>query len=339
MKKRLVMIAGVCVCTLIAAAGLYQNYSKNEKYQKQLFAMDTYMEFTAYGRGGQQAVEKAAKEVQRLDALLSAQNEESQVYALNQRGSLEVSDDLAEIIQRGKEIFQETDGLFVDTIYPLMELWGFPTGEYHVPSGEEIENLLPDVDGGTVEISGNTVTLGEGQQIDLGGIAKGYTGEKLTEIFQGYGVSSAMVSLGGNIQAIGTKPDGSSWRVGIRDPKGSQQIMQGFFRCRNEAVVTSGGYERYFEEDGRTYIHIIDPRTGYPVENDLLSVTIVSPDGTLADGLSTALYIMGYDKAVQFWEQHQDEFDVILITADEQIHVSKKLQDSFQSDKNWETIE
>ena len=108
---------------------------------------------------------------------------------------------------------------------------------------------------------------------------------------------------------------------------------------QNEAVVTSGGYERYFEEDGRTYIHIIDPRTGYPVENDLLSVTIVSPDGTLADGLSTALYIMGYDKAVQFWEQPQDEFDVILITADEQIHVSKKLQDSFQSDKNWETIE
>ena len=339
MKKRLVMIAGVCVCTLIAAAGLYQNYSKNEKYQKQLFAMDTYMEFTAYGRGGQQAVEKAAKEVQRLDALLSAQNEESQVYALNQRGSLEVSDDLAEIIQRGKEIFQETDGLFDDTIYPLMELWGFPTGEYHVPSGEEIENLLPDVDGGTVEISGNTVTLGEGQQIDLGGIAKGYTGEKLTEIFQEYGVSSAMVSLGGNSQAIGTKPDGSSWRVGIRDPKGSQQDYAGVLQVQNEAVVTSGGYERYFEEDGRTYIHIIDPRTGYPVENDLLSVTIVSPDGTLADGLSTALYIMGYDKAVQFWEQHQDEFDVILITADEQIHVSKKLQDSFQSDKNWETIE
>lgn len=126
---------------------------------------------------------------------------------------------------------------------------------------------------------------------------------------------------------------------GNRDPKGSQQDYAGVLQVQNEAVVTSGGYERYFEEDGRTYIHIIDPRTGYPVENDLLSVTIVSPDGTLADGLSTALYIMGYDKAVQFWEQHQDEFDVILITADEQIHVSKKLQDSFQSDKNWETIE
>ena len=338
MKRKVLTAAGICIGILILTEGS-RYFAQNQKCQKQLFAMDTYMEFTAYGRGGQQAVEKAAKEVQRLDALLSAQNEESQVYALNQRGSLEVSDDLAEIIQRGKEIFQETDGLFDDTIYPLMELWGFPTGEYHVPSGEEIENLLPDVDGGTVEISGNTVTLGEGQQIDLGGIAKGYTGEKMTEIFQGYGVSSAMVSLGGNIQAIGTKPDGSSWRVGIRDPKGSQQDYAGVLQVQNEAVVTSGGYERYFEEDGRTYIHIIDPRTGYPVENDLLSVTIVSPDGTLADGLSTALYIMGYDKAVQFWEQHQDEFDVILITADEQIHVSKKLQDSFQSDKNWETIE
>ena len=188
---------------------------------------------------------------------------------------------------------------------------------------------------GTVNVSGSgMLTVSGALQLE-----KGYTGEKLTEIFQGYGVSSAMVSLGGNIQAIGTKPDGSSWRVGIRDPKGSQQDYAGVLQVQNEAVVTSGGYERYFEEDGRTYIHIIDPRTGYPVENDLLSVTIVSPDGTLADGLSTALYIMGYDKAVQFWEQHQDEFDVILITADEQIHVSKKLQDSFQSDKNWETIE
>ena len=194
------------------------------------------------------------------------------------------------------------------------------------------------MDGGTVEISGNTVTLGEGQQIDLGGIAKGYTGEKLTEIFQGYGVSSAMVSLGGNIQAIGTKPDGSSWRVGIRDPKGGQADYIGVIQVQDEAVVTSGGYERYFQANGKTYIHIIDPRTGYPVENDLLSVTIVSRDGTLADGLSTALYIMGYEEAVSFWQQHQDEFDVILITDDGQIHVSKKLQNKFQSEKGWSTI-
>ena len=353
MKKRLVMIAGVCVCTLIAAAGLYQNYSKNEKYQKQLFAMDTYMEFTAYGRGGQQAVEKAAKEVQRLDALLSAQNEESQVYALNQRGSLEVSDDLAEIIQRGKEIFQETDGLFDDTIYPVMKLWGFPTGNYHVPTAAEVQKKLALVDGNKVEIQtrdsdekgrdskekAKFVTLGADQQIDFGGIAKGYTGQKLAELFQEYGVSSALVSLGGNIQAIGTKPDGNSWKVGIRDPKGGQQDYIGVLSVENQAVVTSGGYERYFEENGETYIHIINPRTGYPADGDLLSVTIVSKDGTLADGMSTALYIMGYEKACQFWRQHREEFNVILVTDDGKIHISENLKGNFQTEWELEMIE
>ena len=338
MKKRLVMIAGVCVCTLIAAAGLYQNYSKNEKYQKQLFAMDTYMEFTAYGRGGQQAVEKAAKEVQRLDALLSAQNEESQVYALNQRGSLEVSDDLAEIIQRGKEIFQETDGLFDDTIYPLMELWGFPTGEYHVPSGEEIENLLPDVDGGTVEISGNTVTLGEGQQIDLGGIAKGYTSQRIAKIYKKDGVKSGVISLGGNVQAIGTKTDGSRWKVGVQSPDDTESMI-GAYEAADEAVITSGAYERYFEKDGKTYHHIIDPATGKPSEKDLKSVTIISKNGTLSDTLSTTLFVMGKDKAVDYWRTHSDEFDMILLTDDEQLYVSEGIKDSFTSDRDVNIVE
>ena len=189
MKRKVLTAAGICIGILIFTEGS-RYFVQNQKCQKQLFAMDTYMEFTAYGKNSEKAVDAAIEEVQKLDAMLSAENSKSEVYALNEQGNLQATDDLAELILRGKEIYQETDGLFDDTIYPLMELWGFPTGEYHVPSGEEIENLLPDVDGGTVEISGNTVTLGEGQQIDLGGIAKGYTGEKMTEIFQGYGVSS-----------------------------------------------------------------------------------------------------------------------------------------------------
>lgn len=196
------------------------------------------------------------------------------------------------------------------------------------------------MDGEKVEAdNAGRVTLGENQQIDLGGIAKGYTGQKLTELFKSYDISSALVSLGGNIQAIGTKTDGSSWKVGIRDPKGGQQDYIGVLSVKDEAVVTSGGYERYFEENGKTYIHIIDPRTGFPVEGDLLSVTIVSEDGTLADGMSTALYIMGYEKACQFWRQHQNEFNVILITQDGRIHVSDRLQECFQSENDWEIIE
>lgn len=352
MKRKVLTAAGICIGILILTEGS-RYFVQNQKCQKQLFAMDTYMEFTAYGKNSEKAVDAAIEEVQKLDAMLSAENSKSEVYALNEQGNLQATDDLAELILRGKEIYQETDGLFDDTIYPVMKLWGFPTGNYHVPTAAEVQKKLALVDENKVEIQTRDsdekgrdskektkfVTLGADQQIDFGGIAKGYTGQKLAELFQEYGVSSALVSLGGNIQAIGTKPDGSSWKVGIRDPKGGQQDYIGVLSVENQAVITSGGYERYFEEDGKTYIHIINPRTGYPADGDLLSVTIVSRDGTLADGMSTALYIMGYEKACQFWRQHREEFNVILVTDDGKIHISENLKENFQTECDLEMIE
>ena len=352
MKRKVLTAAGICIGILILTEGS-RYFVQNQKCQKQLFAMDTYMEFTAYGKNSEKAVDAAIEEVQKLDAMLSAENSKSEVYALNEQGNLQATDDLAELILRGKEIYQETDGLFDDTIYPVMKLWGFPTGNYHVPTAAEVQKKLALVDGNKVEIQTRDsdekgrdskektkfVTLGADQQIDFGGIAKGYTGQKLAELFQEYGVSSALVSLGGNIQAIGTKPDGSSWKVGIRDPKGGQQDYIGVLSVKNQAVVTSGGYERYFEKNGETYIHIINPRTGYPADGDLLSVTIVSRDGTLADGMSTALYIMGYEKACQFWRQHREEFNVILVTDDGKIHISENLKENFQTECDLEMIE
>lgn len=352
MKRKVLTAAGICIGILILTEGS-RYFVQNQKCQKQLFAMDTYMEFTAYGKNSEKAVDAAIEEVQKLDAMLSAENSKSEVYALNEQGNLQATDDLAELILRGKEIYQETDGLFDDTIYPVMKLWGFPTGNYHVPTAAEVQKKLALVDGNKVEIQTRDsdekgrdskektkfVTLGADQQIDFGGIAKGYTGQKLAELFQEYGVSSALVSLGGNIQAIGTKPDGSSWKVGIRDPKGGQQDYIGVLSVENQAVITSGGYERYFEEDGKTYIHIINPRTGYPADGDLLSVTIVSRDGTLADGMSTALYIMGYEKACQFWRQRREEFNVILVTDDGKIHISENLKENFQTECDLEMIE
>ena len=352
MKRKVLTAAGICIGILILTEGS-RYFVQNQKCQKQLFAMDTYMEFTAYGKNSEKAVDAAIEEVQKLDAMLSAENSKSEVYALNEQGNLQATDDLAELILLGKEIYHETDGLFDDTIYPVMKLWGFPTGNYHVPTAAEVQKKLALMDGNKVEIQTRDsdekgrdskektkfVTLGADQQIDFGGIAKGYTGQKLAELFQEYGVSSALVSLGGNIQAIGTKPDGSSWKVGIRDPKGGQQDYIGVLFVKNQAVVTSGGYERYFEEDGKTYIHIINPRTGYPADGDLLSVTIVSRDGTLADGMSTALYIMGYEKACQFWRQHREEFNVILVTDDGKIHISENLKENFQTECDLEMIE
>lgn len=303
MKRKVLTAAGICIGILILTEGS-RYFVQNQKCQKQLFAMDTYMEFTAYGKNSEKAVDAAIEEVQKLDAMLSAENSKSEVYALNEQGNL-----------------QATKLALVD--------------------GNKVEIQTRDSDekGRDSKEKAKFVTLGADQQIDFGGIAKGYTGQKLAELFQEYGVSSALVSLGGNIQAIGTKPDGSSWKVGIRDPKGGQQDYIGVLSVENQAVVTSGGYERYFEENGETYIHIINPRTGYPADGDLLSVTIVSKDGTLADGMSTALYIMGYEKACQFWRQHREEFNVILVTDDGKIHISENLKGNFQTEWELEMIE
>lgn len=345
-----------------------------EVCKKQLFAMDTYMEFTAYGENCQQAVDTAMEEVKRLDALLSPGSPSSEVSRLNEAGTLEVSEDVAELLEAGMTLYEKTGGLFDFTIYPVMKLWGFPTKEFRVPGEQELADALKLVDASRVKIlrgertvpgdpaasgepaaaegtaalgepaaaegtaaSGEPaaaaqVILGAGQQVDFGGIAKGYTSARLMEIFRSYGINSGLVSLGGNIQALNAKPDGSKWNIGIRDPQGSQEDYIAVASVENCAVVTSGGYERYFEENGKRYIHIIDPRTGYPAESGLASVTIFSGDGTLADALSTSLYIMGLEEAVSFWRKNGSDFEMALLTDSGEFYVSEGISGDFRTD-------
>ena len=174
-------------------------------------------------------------------------------------------------------------------------------------------------------------------KIDLGGIAKGYTSSRIMDIFKENGITSGLVNLGGNVQALGTKTDGSNWRVAVQSPDDTEDYL-GVLSIQDKAVITSGGYERYFEQDGVTYHHIIDPKTGYPAKNGLVSVTIVSSDGTLADGLSTSLFIMGEEKAAEFWKAHSNEFEAIFVTDDGTIYVTEGLKDSFTTDLDMKVI-
>lgn len=139
------------------------------------------------------------------------------------------------------------------------------------------------------------------------------------------------------MQALGTKTDGSKWRVAVQSPDDTEDYL-GILSVQDKAVITSGGYERYFEQDGKTYHHIIDPKTGYPAENGLTSVTIVSEDGTLADGLSTSLFIMGKEKAIEFWKAHSDEFDIIMLTDEGKLYVTEGIQDDFSTEMEMEII-
>lgn len=283
-----------------------------ESHSRELYAMDTVMTLTAYGPQADTALDAAETEIERLDTLWSISNDDGEIARLNADKQATLSDDTITLLQRAKDISAATNGLFACTIEPIMEAWGFTSGSYTVPNSATLQTLLARVDDTQIRINGNTATLPADVKVDLGGIAKGFTSDRVITIFAENGVESGIISLGGNVQALGTKSDGSLWRVGIQDPADKNSIIA-TLEIADKAVITSGGYQRYFEQDGITYHHIIDPRTGQPADSGLSSVTIVSDDGTLADGLSTALFIMGKDAALEFWRNHRDEFDAVLV--------------------------
>lgn len=338
--KRRQKILGIGLCLVFLIGGIsYIKYQEEQKScTKQLFAMDTFMSFTAYGKNCEKAVDAAIDEVERLDALLSTGKETSEVSRINAAGGGEVSEDTAVILQEAMEVYQRTEGLFDVSIYPLMELWGFPSQEYHVPTREELLEVLSLVDASKIAFDGTYIKLLEGQRIDFGGIAKGYTSARVMDIFQECGIHSGMVTLGGNVQVLNKKLDGSKWQVAIRDPEHEGKIL-GVLGVENQAVITSGGYERYFEEDGNTYIHILNPRTGYPADKDLISVTVISEDGMLADALSTSLYLMGREEAVSYWERYGEEFEMVLVTEKGEILVTEGICEEFETEEEYLVID
>lgn len=302
-----------------------------------IFAMDTYMTVTCYGARCEEALAAATAEIERLDDLLSVGNAESEISRINADGMGTVSADTAVMIEKALELYQSTGGAFDITVYPLMELWGFTTGNFAVPSDADLQALLANVgsDRLVYDADAGTLRLGAGQGIDLGGIAKGFTSDRLMELFAEYDLTAGLVSLGGNVQFYGTKPDGSAWRCGIQDPNNPDSgDFLGVLQTQAAAVITSGAYERYFvdEETGKTYHHILDPATGISADSGLTSVTVVSAQGILADGLSTSCYVMGLDGAADYWRQYGSDFDLILMTDSDEVYVTEPLADSVQSD-------
>lgn len=331
----LVIVAAVlCVyLTGCDSASEEKAQSGQQEHSRSVFAMDTYMTLTVYGEKGEEALDAGIEEIERLDELWSVGKENSEVAKVNEDGSGEVSEDTITIVKKALEISENTDRAFSLTVYPLMELWGFTSGEYHVPAEEEIKEKLSLVDdtGVVLDEKNKTLSLEKGQQIDLGAIAKGYTSQRIMELWKEMGVTSGMVSLGGNVQVLGKKPDGSEWKIGVQNPDNKEGDMIGVLSVDDCAVITSGGYERYFEEAGKTYHHILDTATGAPSESGLVSVTIVSQDGTLADGLSTSLFVMGKEKAISYWKQHPKEFDAVLVEEDGTISATEGLEEQLQA--------
>jgi thiamine biosynthesis lipoprotein len=288
---------------------------------QQFFAMDTVMSITVYD-GQKGAAEAAMQRVSGRDALLSRTRAESEIARVNQNAgtgvAVALSDDVYSILQQAVGLSDRTDGMFDPTIAPVMDAWGFTKSEYRVPGADELAELLPLVNADALVLKDRSAMLPEkGMELDLGAIAKGYAGDQCAQLLSSYGVTSALVALGGNITAIGAKPDGTNWRVAVRDPNNEDSYLC-VLPLQDRTASTSGGYERYFEQDGVIYHHIIDPDVGYPARSGLKSVTVVSASGTTADALSTALFVMGEEKALELWRESSD-FEVVLVRDDNKV--------------------
>ena len=292
-----------------------------------VFAMDTVMQFQIYG-GNDDVEEKVRGKIEELEDTLSVTKENSPMWELNQNKTAKFPSEIAQQIEKTLKLCEDTDGALDISAYPIVKAWGFTTDEHRIPDEEERRALVDRVDYRKIQVKDDTVSIAQDMLVDLGSVGKGYTAEVLADLMKDEGVASALFSLGGNIQTIGTKPDGTDWFIGIRAAEENHYL--GGVSVTDKAVVTSGGYERYFTgEDGQIYWHIMDPKTGAPAKNGLVSVTIISDSGFLCDGLSTALFVMGPEKAAEHWRSHQN-YEAVLEDENGQIYITEGLETTFK---------
>lgn len=281
----------ILICLLLAGC------TGQKSVRKELFLMDTVMDLQIWGKDAQTAVNRIDALLRQLDSRWSATNPDSALSKANAGAPAWTAEEQA-LLKRLEELSQRTDGAFNPCLYALIDAWGFYEDAQHVPTQQEIDAALSD------------------GRMDLGGAIKGYAGQQAVELLEELNVDRAILNLGGNIQTYGSKPDGSAWQIGIQNPDGGGNIgvvsVEGTM-----SVVTSGDYQRYFEQDGKRYHHIFDPETGWPAASGLRSVTVLCRDGLTADVLSTALFVMGLEEGTALWRQSHDFEAVFLLESGE----------------------
>ena len=304
-----------------------------EKYTNADFAMDTVVSETLYTSGADINTQIGEKLREMETTLLSWTEENSQISQLNNADgkTMEVSDDLAADLEKIRQLSQDSNGAFDPTLGKIIRLWDIAGENPHVPDQSEIDTLLPEVGYEKIQVDGNNVTLLDGCTLDLGAVGKGMGCDLIMDYLQTQGdVFGMILNLGGSsVMTYGEKPDGSSWKVALTDPRDTEGDYLGAITLdANQFLSTSGDYEKYFIEDGIRYHHILDPKTGYPVWNGLTSVTIVCDQGYLADGLSTACFVLGMDAAKPLLEKYDAE--AVFVDEDKNVYVTSGLMDKFE---------
>lgn len=291
------------------------------------FAMDTYI--TVQARTSDRTVfSKIRSLVSSDEKKLSRTLQDSEIYLANKNGGGTLSKESAYLVKRAFEFSDGTYGCFNPLMGGLTDLWDIKSENPKVPSEEEIQAELLKCRVSNVTLAGNDIVIKEGAKLDLGGIAKGYSAQRVIDVLRESGVKDALVGFGGSIACIGNPEDGKAWNIGIKNPFDTSRIL-GTVKVTDCYIAVSGSYERFFEKDGIIYHHILDPITGYPARSDLESTVVISSDGICADALSTALFVMGFDKALELYNEGRYDFEAILVKSDGTVYVTAGLRDDF----------
>lgn len=320
-RRHFLVIVGVFMALGMATIlGYYFIYiphlqASESRTQTTMILMDTLVDVRVDGRNSSELVKQAFTIMEDLEQTLSRFVETSEVAKINQQAGewVKVSPTTLELIELGIKIGEVSHGAFDITIGAVLDLWGFGSGLYHVPTEEELAEALATVDYTQVEVNHNTseVRIPQGTILDLGGIAKGFVVDSGISLLRKGKVQRSIINAGGDISVIGRRPDGQPWRVGVQDPDLPSDIRW-ILPLDNNSVVTSGDYQRFFTKDGQRYHHILDPKTGYPARG-LRSVTIVGENGATSDALSTAVFVLGWDKGRALVES-LDNVEAILVS-------------------------
>lgn len=287
--------------------------------------MDTQCSITVYSRADREAAASVFSTLRSFASSIDRHEEGSDVWRINENAGMqpvEVSGAVFDLISRAKELSLSVGGAFNPLMGALSDLWDFQSPDPQVPSDEEVRDLLGavDINALVLDEDSHTVYLADSRLVlDLGGIGKGAAGMLASQELARLGVERAIINLGGNVCCLGSRPDGSPWRVGIQDPLSAG----GYFTtvsCQDASVVTSGSYQRYFEADGVRYHHILDPATGWPAQSGLVSVSVISPDGALADAYATAFFVLGLDESMEICRR--DGLQAIFMTEEGEVVTS-----------------
>ena len=321
----------LCLCMTLPLAAC----GETKESQTQVFAMDTIMTLTAYGNKAENGLTAATSVIKSMDAMLDPELETSTTYAINHAngGNTAISGQVAKMLSCANDVYNKSGGALDLSLYPVIKHWGFTDGRYYVPTAEELAvdlsfKCFDQMTLTSFPSSGSyAVAFPHYAQITFGAVAKGCAAENAIGAMRNAGVTSGIISLGGNVQTLGLKPDGSNWKVAVQDPNSTSSYL-GIISVGETAVVTSGTYQRFFTQNGKTYHHLINPESGMPTNNTLKSVTIICEDGTMADCLSTAMFILGESKALNYWRTYGG-FEMILVNTDNKITCTKGLIEQF----------